>query len=134
MKTKKAYRHNAGSFYNMNYHFVWCPKYRRKVLQPPIDSRLKELLFEKSQEIGLTIKQLEVMPDHVHIFVTGDPTRPAQWIVNQLKGFTSSVLRQEFPELKTRLPTLWSRSYFCETIGHISEETVKKYIQDQKNR
>ena len=131
---KKAYRHNSGSTYNVNYHLVWCPKYRRKVLNSPIDIRLKELLNEKAIKIGLNIKSLEIMPDHVHVFITGDPTKPIQWIVNQLKGYTARMLRLEFPSLKSRLPCMWSRSYFCEPIGNISEESVLKYIENQKGK
>ncbi len=77
---------------------------------------------------------MEVMPDHVHIFVKTDPTNSPHYIVQQLKGYTSRLLRQEFPSLKTRIPTLWTRSYFCESVGHISEKTVKQYIANQKNK
>lgn len=73
------------------------------------------------------------MPDHVHIFIKTKPTLAPHYIVQQLKGYTSRILRKEFPKLKSRIPTLWTRSYYCESIGHISEETVKKYINDQKN-
>jgi len=130
---KIAYRRNAGSTYNINYHLVWCPKYRRKVLVSPIDDRLKEFLHEKATELGLQIKSLEVMVDHLHCFITGDPTRPLQFILNQLKGYTAKKLREEFPQLKSKLPCMWSRSYFAESIGNISEKTVEKYIANQKN-
>lgn len=73
------------------------------------------------------------MPDHVHIFIKTKPTLAPHYIVQQLKGYTSRILRKEFPKLKSRIPTLWTRSYYCESIGYISEETVKKYIKDQKN-
>jgi putative transposase len=74
------------------------------------------------------------MPDHVHLFLKAKPTASPHWIVGQLKGYTSRILRQEFKILRTRIPTLWTRSYYIETIGHISEETIKKYIEDQKNK
>lgn len=75
---------------------------------------------------------MEVMPDHVHLFVKSKPTYAVHFVVNQLKGYTSFKLREEFPELKSRLPTLWTRSYFVESVGHISEDTVKRYIENQK--
>lgn len=120
--------------FNIGYHLIWCPKYRRKVLVGQVEVRLKELLLEKSATCGLSIEKMEIMPDHVHIFVKTNPTNPPHWIVQQLKGYTSRILRLEFPPLRTRLPTLWSRSYYCESVGHISEDVVKKYIQDQKKK
>ena len=119
--------------YNVAYHLIWCPKYRRKVLRGPVEERLRELLQEKAAELGVVIETMEIMPDHLHLFVKADPTLPPQQIVGQLKGYTSRLLRQEFPRLKSRLPTLWTRSYYCETVGHISEDTIRRYIEDQKN-
>lgn len=118
--------------YNIGYHIIFCPKYRKDVLRPPIDGRLKELLKEVSDENGWIIEKLEVMPDHVHIFIKANPNVTIARIVNALKGKSSHVLREEFQVLRTRIPTLWTRSYYVETIGHISEETIKKYIEDQK--
>lgn len=119
--------------YNLGYHVIWCSKYRRKVLINDVEKRLKELLIEKSEKLGCYISQMEVMPDHIHIFVKSNPVLAPHYIVQQLKGYTSRILRQEFKTLRTRLPTLWTRSYYCESIGHISENTVKNYIEDQKN-
>ncbi len=120
--------------YNVAYHLVWCPKYRRKVLRGPVEERLRELLLEKAADLGVIIETIEIMPDHLHLFVKANPTLPPQQIVGQLKGYTSRRLREEFPRLKSRLPTLWTRSYYCETVGHISEDTIRQYIEDQKNR
>ncbi len=120
--------------YNIGYHLIWCSKYRRKVLTDDAETRLKELLAEKAGQIDIEIVQMEIMPDHVHLFVKATPVNSPHYIVQQLKGYTSRVLRQEFPSLKSRLPSLWTRSYYCESVGHISEETVQKYIEDQKNR
>lgn len=120
--------------YNLGYHLIWCPKYRRKVLIGDIETRLKELLHEKAERLGITIERLEVMPDHVHLFVKTDPTFAPHYVVQQLKGYTSFQLRKEFPSLVSRLPTLWTRSYYVESVGHISEATVKKYIEEQKNK
>jgi putative transposase len=125
---------SSGSVYNVAYHLIWCPKYRRKVLVGDVEIRLKELLIEKAIEIGVSIEQFEVMPDHVHLFVKSKPSLAPHYIVQQFKGYSSFKLRSEFPTLKSRLPTLWTRSYYVESIGHISEDTVKKYIANQKNK
>lgn len=129
----ERWTHSNTTIFNIAYHIIWCPKYRRKVLVNEVEDRLKTLLVEKAKEIGCEISIQEVMPDHVHIFIKTKPTLAPHYIVQQLKGYTSRILRNEFPKLKSRIPTLWTRSYYCESIGHISEETVKKYIKDQKN-
>jgi putative transposase len=126
------YAKNAGAVFSLKYHLVWCPKYRRPVLTPPVDARLKELVAEVAAEHGMTIHAAEVMPDHVHLFVEADPTLGVAEIVNRLKGRTSRVLRQEFRSLRSRLPSLWSRSYFAATVGAVSEATIKRYIEAQK--
>lgn len=128
------YAKNAGAVYSLRYHVVWCPKYRRPVLAGAIDARLRALLSEKSAELGMTIHALEVMPDHVHMFIESDPTMCVAEIVNRLKGYTSRVLRSEFPSLRSRLPTLWSRSYFASSIGHVSAATIERYIAEQKGK
>lgn len=128
------YRQNAGSTSSLKYHIVWCPKYRRAVLVDAVADRLKALLAEKSDELGMEIQALEVMPDHVHIFVESDPTRCVAQIVNRLKGYTSRVLRAEFPSLKSRLPTLWSRSYYAGSVGHVSAATIERYIAEQNGK
>jgi len=118
--------------YNLGYHIIWCPKYRRKLLVNSVESRLKELLYLKANELSLTIKACEIMPDHVHLFVSTSPVDSPHFIVQQFKGYTSRILRQEFPHLKTRVPTLWTRSYYVESVGHISESTIERYIMEQK--
>jgi len=120
--------------YNVAYHIIWCSKYRRPVLVGDVGKRLKELLEEKAKELQITIEKMEIMPDHIHLFVKARPSLAPHYIIKELKGHTSKKLREEFKELKSRLPTLWTRSYYIETIGHISEETIKKYIEDQKKR
>ena len=128
----KNLKHNTTSVVNINYHIIWCPKYRRKVLVDGVDARLKEVLVQIAEESGCTIETMEVMPDHIHIFLKGTPTIPIHLIVKNLKGKSSRILRTEFPHLKRRLPCLWTRSYYCETIGSINEETIKRYIENQK--
>lgn len=134
MTTKNRYHYSAHCVFNLGYHIIWCPKYRRKVLVNGVDERLKELLCQKALQIDVTIEKMEVMPDHVHLFVKAPPIIAVHFIVNQLKGYTSRLLRIEYPHLRSRLPTLWSRSYYCESIGHISEKTIERYIADQKNK
>ena len=118
----------------MGYHLIWCPKYRRKVLISPVDAELKKLLLKKAKEIKVDIEKMEILPDSVHVFVKGDPTSAPHWIVQQFKGYTSRMLREKYPFLKTKLPTLWTRSYYCESVGHISEATIKRYLEEQKNK
>ena len=125
---------SSTAVYNLGYHIIWCPKYRRKVLKNQVKQRLRQLLQEKADEINVTIESMEIMQDHVHLFVKADPTACPHWIIQQFKGYTSRKLREEFKELRTRLPTLWTRSYYIESVGHISEDTIKKYIEEQKGR
>src|SRR6516162_1606527 len=128
------YVKNAGAVFNLSYHIVFCPKYRRKVLVGEVEQKLKHILYATAQQYGVITENMEVMPEHVHLFVTADPIRCVAEIVNRLKGASSRILRQEFPHLTSRLPTLWSRSYYAATVGHVSESTVKKYIENQKGR
>lgn len=128
------YANNAGAVFSLKYHIVWCPKYRRPVLVPPIDARLKEVLAEVAAAHDLTMHAFEVMPDHVHVFVEAGPTVHPAEIVNRFKGASSRVLRQEFPSLRSRLPTLWSRSYFAATVGAVSDATIRRYIDGQKGK
>lgn len=132
MTLAKRYSNSSHSVFNVGYHIVFCPKYRRKVLVNGVDERLKQLFQEKADEIRVVIERMKVMPDHVHLFIKSKPTYAIHFVVNQLKGYSSLMLRKEFPWLRSRVPTLWTRSYFVETIGHISEETVKRYIEEQK--
>ena len=108
------------------------PHVPAEVLTPPVDGRLKALLAEIAGEHGMTLHAVEVMPDHVHLFVEAAPTWGVTEIVNRFKGKTSRILRQEFRTLRTRLPTLWSRSYFAATVGAVSEATIRRYIEAQK--
>jgi putative transposase len=128
----ERYRHIRGSVSTLTYHFVWCPKFRRKVLTGRVQSRLRALIVDKARELYCEIVALEVMPDHVHMFLKAPPTHAPQHIANQMKGYTSHVLREEFAHLKSRLPSLWSRSYYVGSAGAVSSATIQKYIQQQK--
>lgn len=126
------YNRKTGIVYKNQYHVIFCPKYRRAVLTDGIDVRLKEILLQEARDLNVSIEAMEVMPDHVHLFLNFDPRLGIHTVVKKLKGASSRILRQEFPSLKSRLPSLWTRSYFCCTVGHISETAVKRYIEDQK--
>ncbi|UUU25026.1 IS200/IS605 family transposase [Streptomyces sp. DSM 40750] len=108
--------------------------YRRPVLGGRVAARLEELIRQKADERGWEIVALDVMPDHVHLFVKHDAKSPASYIANQFKGFTSRVLREEFPHLRSKLPTLWSSSYFAASVGAVSAGTVQQYIDTQWER
>lgn len=134
MMASQRWTHSNKAVYNVGYHLIWCPKYRRPVLVDEISARLKQLLIEKATELDISIECMEILPDHVHLFVKTSPTASPHWIVQQLKGKTSRILRAEFQTLRSRLPTLWTRSYYVESVGHISERTIKKYIEEQKGK
>jgi putative transposase len=125
------YAKNAGVVFSLKLHLVWCPKYCRPVLEGAVATRLEAVVRAKAAELDLTIHALEIMPDHLHLFVETDPRFSVAEIVNRLKGASSRILRHEFPFLKSRLPTLWSRSYYAGTVGHVSETTVRRYIENQ---
>ncbi|GAA1563310.1 hypothetical protein GCM10009731_17140 [Streptomyces globosus] len=131
--TRKV-RRFSGGVYELGLHIVWCPKYRRPVLGGRVAERLEELIRQKAGERGWEIVALEVMPDHVHLLVKHDPKSSASYVANQFKGFTSRVLREEFPHVKSRMPTLWSSSYFAASVGAVSAATVEKYIDTQWER
>jgi len=128
----KRWSVSSCSVYNLGFHIIWCPKYRRKVLKDGVDIELKRLIKEKCDEREWELENVEVMEDHVHIFVKCRPTDSVAYIVAQIKGYTSHKLKQLFPHLNSRLPNLWTRSYYAESIGIINEETIKKYIENQK--
>jgi putative transposase len=116
------------------HHVVFCPKYRRKVLTPPIDARLKTILNEQIERWGQELIELEVMPDHVHLLGGGDPQFGIHRLVKMLTGYSSHALREGFPALKRRLPSLWTNSYFVATVGGVTLETLERYVQNQKGK
>ena len=128
------YAKNAGAVFSLKYPAVWCPKYRRPVLTNPVDVRLRELISEVAERREMTVHALEIMPDHVHLFVETDPRWAPAEVVGKFKAVSSRVLRQEFPALRSRLPTLWSRSYYIATVGTVSEAEIRRYIEAQKGR
>ena len=125
--------HKKHKVFNVSYHIVWIPKYRRHILNGPIEDSYKRHLFEKAAKLNITIEAMEIMPDHIHLFIKARPDITISDIVKHLKGYSSYALRKEFTQLR-RMKSLWTKSYYAETIGLISESTIRKYIEMQKYR
>jgi len=127
MKTKKTrYTH-----YNINYHFVWIPKYRRKILVGPVAEELERLIRKVCDEREVEVLSLSIQPDHVHLFVSAPPRHAPSVLINTIKGYTSRYLRQKFPVLSKQTgPRLWTRTYYVGTAGTVSAETIQRYIAE----
>ena len=134
MRTNVPLKSNRNVVYSCKYHVVWRPKYRRPVLVDGVDARLKEIIRQTADELQAEIVELEVMSDHVHLLCEVDPQFGIHKLVKRLKGRSSRVLRDEFPWLKSRLPSLWTNSYFVATVGGAPLAIVKQYIEQQKGR
>lgn len=126
------YKSNNNVVYSCKYHVVWCPKYRRKVLVDAVAQRLKELIEQECVKLSVEIIAMEIMPDHVHLLMEVDPQFGLHKAVKQIKGKTSFVLRNEFKHLTTKLPTLWTNSYFVSTVGGAPLEAIKQYVENQQ--
>lgn len=125
------------SVYEIGYHIIWCTKYHNKVLVGPIEVACKRIIGETCAVYGWPLKEIEVMSDHVHLFVESDPQTAPSQIARTLKSISAVSLFKEFPKLKGRKfwgSGLWSASTYYGSVGHISEETVRRYIQTQKER
>jgi putative transposase len=128
------YRRTNTTVSLLNYHFVFCPRYRRKIfLQPEVEQRFKELVKEVCEEIQIQVIALDCDKDHTHLFLNALPTLSPADMMAKIKGVTSKKLREEFPHLH-HLPSLWTRSYFVSTAGTVSSETIKQYVENQKKR
>ena len=128
-------RHGRTCVFNINYHIVWSTKHRRKVLSSKIETRLKEILINVAKDKGFEIAEIEVgTKDHVHVFVSAIPKISISYIAKMLKGISGRLLLKEFPEISKELwnGELWNPSYYVETIGSISEEAIRQYIQNQE--
>ncbi len=126
------YKSTHNVVYSCKFHVVWCPKYRRKVLVQGIDVRLREIIASMCAEFHVELIELEIMPDHVHLLVDVDPQFGIHRLIKKIKGRTSRILRQEFPVLTTKLPTLWTNSYFVSTVGEAPLAIIRQYIEAQK--
>jgi len=132
MSEKRNFKSNHNVVYSCKYHVIFCPKYRRKVLVNGVDARLKEIIQEVATEFRCDIFQIEIMADHVHILCEVDPQLGIHKFAKYVKGRSSRLLRQEFPYLKSRLPTLWTNSYFVSSVGGVPLAMIKQYIENQK--
>ncbi|MGE0225605.1 MAG: IS200/IS605 family transposase [Acetobacteraceae bacterium] len=130
----KRYVRNAKAVFSLTACLVWCPKYRRPVLVPPVDARLKQILTDVAADHGIAIHSADIAPDRVRLLIASDPTMPVAEIVARFKGRTSRILRAEFPTLRSRLPTLWNRSYLALTVGLVPEEIVARFIEEQRGK
>ena len=127
------YRTTNNCVFSCVYHIVFCPKYRRRLLVDEVEVRLKVLIIETIASIdGAWIQELEIMPDHVHLLIEVSPKIAVKQVISRIKGASSRKLREEFPHLKTRVPTLWTNSYFVSSVGGAPLEKVKDYIANQK--
>jgi len=124
------YKHYRNQVYLINYHLIWCPKRRRKVLVGEVKDRLKSIIYEVAQEKGIEILALEIQPDHLHLFISAYPAVAIHKLIKAFKGRSSHYLRREFPHL-LKIPSLWTHSYFVSTAGNVSNKTIQKYIEAQ---
>lgn len=122
------------SVYNINYHFVWIPKYRKPVLVDKVAEKLKEIFSTVATQNEMEILGVEVMPEHVHLFISAPPRYSPAWIVNAFKGTSARWLREWFPHLEREIRgKLWTRTYYVGTAGAVTAETIRKYIEEQEN-
>ena len=123
--------------FSLGYHIIWCPKYRHQILKDAIGVELKQILAETCVHYEWQLESIEIMPDHVHIFVQANPQTAPVEIAKTLKSISAVHLFNRFPKLKSRKfwgSGLWSRGTYYATVGHITEDSVKKYIETQKTR
>ena len=132
MKNLIEFKSNNNVVYACSYHVIFCPKYRRSVLIDGVDERLKVIAYEEAKKMDVTIREIEIMPDHVHILMDVDPQLGVHTAIKRIKGVSSRLLREEFLWLKSRIPALWTNSYFVATTGGATLEAVKAYIENQK--
>ena len=120
--------------YSCKYHIIWCTKYRRNVLNEDVQQKLKILIQEIINQMNCELIEIEVMENRIHLLVECVPQLGIHKLVKKLKGVSSRILRTEFSHLRTRLPTLWTNSYFVSSVGGAPLEIIKKYIEEQKTR
>jgi putative transposase len=129
----QEYRRKETCVFLVHYHLVWCPKRRRRILVGPVRDRLIQIIQETAPEMECRALALEVMPDHVHLFLSATPRWAPNRLIGRIKGKSARLLRMEFPAL-LRMPSLWTRSFLCSTAGNVSSETIARYIAEQTTR
>lgn len=128
------YNRKNDTVYKCTYHIIFCPKYRRSILKDGIDIAFKELAYQFANKKDFDILEIEAMPDHVHMMVSLYPSYAPLEMVKQLKYYTANILKQEYPDIKKRVPGLWTRSCFISTVGDAPLDAVKQYIKNQKRK
>ena len=131
---KRDYRTTNKTLYSCQYHVIWCTKYRRKVLDTQIQNRLKQLICDQQDEYEYNIREMETKSEHIHLLIEIPPIHSVDKIVGKIKGYTSKVLREEYPSLKSRLPSLWTRSKFVSSCGGVTLKVIKDYIESQSGQ
>jgi len=129
----EGYKSNNNVVYSSKYHVVWTPKYRRPVLVGAIAKRCEQLIRQIAAKYNAEVIALEIMPDHVHLLCEVDPQFGIHRLVKNMKGASSHSLGKEFSVLRSRLPTLWTNSYFVSTVGGAALAVIKPYVENQKN-
>lgn len=133
MEKKSTKIHGKGVVNNLGYHLVWTTKRRQPVLKGLITEDLRKIFADKSREMGLDIQAMEILSDHVHVFINGLPKLSPHRIVKSLKSASSLILRKKYPQL-TKMPCLWSSSYYCGSVGCVADSVVKLYIENQRGK
>lgn len=130
MSMNQSYRHKHTSVTLINYHFIWIVRRRRRVLTGSIKQQLEILIHDISRQLDCEVISLAIEPEHIHLFLNCPPDIAPTQLMHRIKGATARKLRQEFPEL-LKLPSMWTRSYFCSTAGNVASSTIQKYIEAQ---
>lgn len=130
----RNFKSNNNVVYDSKYHVIWCTKYRRKLINSQVESRLKQIVSEVAKERNAEILEMEANEDHLHLLVSVDPQFGIHRLVKQMKGRSSRMLREEFSHTKSRVPTLWTNSYCCITVGGAPLSVIKQYIESQRNK
>ena len=127
------FKHGRTNIYNLGYHIIWTPKYRYSILKGNFKIIIENSIFEKCNQLDIVLEEYEIMPDHVHLFLKCKPNQCISNIVKELKGYSSYKLRSLYPKYR-KYKAFWSPSYYCESVGHISETTIRRYIENQTLR
>ena len=131
---KKTYRVSGDIVYSCQYHVLFCTKWRRKVLSEAIAAHLRTLVEEKQEAFGYRVGGVDVAPDHVHLLLEVPPEEGVRSVVGKIKGHTSHVLRETYPELRSRLPTLWTRVSLISTMGSVALNDIEAFLEEQRRR
>tara|TARA_B100000929_G_C15492275_1_gene414853 strand:- start:1612 stop:2019 length:408 start_codon:yes stop_codon:yes gene_type:complete len=127
------YKSNKNIVYSCKYHIVWCTKYRRDIIKNNIENDLKNIIHNLANDLNVEIIEIETMPDHIHLLVDVDPQFGVHKFIKRVKGRSSRILRDKYEEIRKRIPTLWTNSYFVSSVGGTTLDVIKKYIEEQKN-